>query len=124
MIVDVEDIRAYRNAKKLMVLVHKKIILLLPPEERFGLADHMRRSSKAVCRDIAEGWACKMSIKELKNCLKQAIREVAEMVECFKECKELDYLKSETSDWFIEKYKLVTKQLTNLRKNWRDFSKD
>ena len=124
MIVDVEDIRAYRNARKLMVLVHKRVIPILPPEEKFDLADHMRRSSKAVCRDIAEGWACKSSTKEMKNCLKQAIREAAEMVECFKECKQLDYLKDETSDWFIEKYELVTKQLTNMRKNWRDFSKD
>jgi len=121
MIVDVEDIRAYQNARKLMILVHKKVMPLLPLEEKFDLSDHMRRSSKAVCRDIAEAWACKSSIKQLKNCLKQAIREAAEMVECFKECKDLNYLKDETCDWFIEKYKLVTKQLTNLRKNWKNF---
>lgn len=122
MIIDVEDIRAYQNARKLMVLVHRKVVPLLPVEEKFDLAAHMRRSSKAVCRDVAEGWACKDQIKELKNCLKQAIREAAEMIECFKECRELNYLKPETSNWFIEKYKLTTKQLTNLRKNWKKFN--
>lgn len=121
MIVDVEDIIAYRNARKLMVIVHKQIVPKLPAEEKFDLCDHKRRSSKAICRAIAEGYAAKDSIKDFKNCLRIAMREASEMVECFKHAKDLGYFRTETCDWFIEKYTLVLKQITLLRKNWKQY---
>ena len=37
MIIDVEDIRAYRNARQLLIIVHQKVIPLLPIEEKYDL---------------------------------------------------------------------------------------
>lgn len=121
MIVDVEDIKAYRNARQLLIIVHQKIIPLLPIEEKYDLCDHMRRSSKSICRSIAEGYSAKDSLKDFRNCLRIAMREASEMVECFKQCQDLNYLKFDVCVWFIDKYSLVLKQITLLRKNWKSY---
>lgn len=38
-----------------MLAVHKQLIPLLPKEEKYDLADQVRRSSKSVPANIAEG---------------------------------------------------------------------
>lgn len=39
-----------------MILVHKRIVPLLPPEEKWDLAHQTRSSSKSVMANIAEGY--------------------------------------------------------------------
>lgn len=50
-----EKLKTWQKAHQLMLDVHKKLIPLLPKEEKFGLADQLRRSSKSVPANIAEG---------------------------------------------------------------------
>ena len=39
-----------------MAAVHKEVVPLLPPEEKWDLAHQIRRSSKSVMANIAEGY--------------------------------------------------------------------
>ena len=50
-----EKLKTWHKAHRLMLDVHKRLIPLLPKEEKYDLADQLRRSSKSVSANIAEG---------------------------------------------------------------------
>ncbi len=50
-----EGLKVWQKAHQLMLDIHKKLIPLLPREERYDLNDQIRRSSKSVGANIAEG---------------------------------------------------------------------
>lgn len=50
-----EDLRVWQLARRLMIECHK-IADALPSKERYDLAPQMRRSSKSVMANIAEGY--------------------------------------------------------------------
>jgi four helix bundle protein len=50
-----EKLKTWQKAHQLMLEIHKKLIPLLPREEKYDLADQLRRSSKSVPANIAEG---------------------------------------------------------------------
>jgi len=45
----------WQKSHQLMLDVHRNLLPLLPKEEKYGLADQVRRSSKSVSANIAEG---------------------------------------------------------------------
>jgi four helix bundle protein len=51
-----EGLEVWQKARRLMVAVHKRVVPLLPPEEKWGLARQIRDSSKSVMANIAEGY--------------------------------------------------------------------
>jgi len=51
-----EGLEVWQKARQLMVAVHKRVVPLLPPEEKWGLAHQIRSSSKSVMANIAEGY--------------------------------------------------------------------
>lgn len=50
-----ETLKTWQKAHQLMLDIHKRLIPLFPKEEKYGLADQLRRSSKSVPANIAEG---------------------------------------------------------------------
>jgi four helix bundle protein len=50
-----EKLTTWQKAHQLMLDVHKKLVPLLPKEEKYDLGDQVRRSSKSVPANIAEG---------------------------------------------------------------------
>jgi len=50
-----EKLKTWQKAHQLMLDIHKKLIPLLPKEEKYDLVDQLRRSSKSVPANIAEG---------------------------------------------------------------------
>ncbi|RMF34667.1 MAG: four helix bundle protein [Chloroflexi bacterium] len=51
-----EGLRVWQKARALMIAVHRQVVPLLPPEEKWGLAHQIRASSKSVMANIAEGY--------------------------------------------------------------------
>jgi len=51
-----EGLEVWQKARQLMVVIHKRMVPLLPPEEKWDLAKQIRRSSKSVMANIAEGY--------------------------------------------------------------------
>jgi len=49
-----ETLKTWQKAHQVMLDIHKRLIPLLPKEEKYGLADQLRRSSKSVPANIAE----------------------------------------------------------------------
>ena len=50
-----ETLKVWQKSHQLTLDVHHKLLPLLPKEGKYGLADQMRRSSKSVGANIAEG---------------------------------------------------------------------
>lgn len=50
-----ETLKVWQKSHQLMLDVHQKLLPLLPNEEKYGLTDQIRRSSKSVGANIAEG---------------------------------------------------------------------
>ena len=52
---DVEDLEVYRRAYQVSLAVHRAS-LGFPPIEQRALADQLRRASKSICANLAEGF--------------------------------------------------------------------
>ncbi len=50
-----EKLKTWQKAHQFMLDIHKKLVPLFPKEEKYDLADQLRRSSKSVPANIAEG---------------------------------------------------------------------
>ncbi len=51
-----ESLKVWQKAHQLMLDIHKKLLPLLPKEEKYDLTDQIRCSSKSVGANIAEGY--------------------------------------------------------------------
>jgi four helix bundle protein len=50
-----ETLMTWQKAHQLMLDIHKRLLPILPKEEKYVLGDQLRRSSKSVPANIAEG---------------------------------------------------------------------
>jgi four helix bundle protein len=50
-----EKLKVWQKAHAFMLEIHRQMIPLLPKEEKYGLSDQIRRSSKSIGANIAEG---------------------------------------------------------------------
>jgi hypothetical protein len=48
-----ESLKVWQKAHQMMLDIHKKLVPLLPKDEKYNLADQIRRSSKSVGANIA-----------------------------------------------------------------------
>jgi four helix bundle protein len=50
-----ETLKVWQKAHEFMLEIHRELLPLLPREEKYGLSDQIRRSSKSIGANIAEG---------------------------------------------------------------------
>jgi len=117
------DLEVYQNTYKASLIVISKIIPNLPKEERFDLADQLRRSSKAVPRLIAEGYSKKHQVKSFKKYLDDAIGESNETIVSLSHARDLyrQHLDIELCNSLIDIYDKSSRQMFNLAVTWQDF---
>ncbi len=118
-----QDLRVYQNLYKAMIIVLTKIILKLPKEERFDLVDQMRRCCKAGPALMAEGFAKRYQKINWQKYINDTIGEANEMIQHLSVCKDIysKYIDVIEVDEVIKIYDISCKQLTNLKKAWRNF---
>ena len=112
------DLDVYQRAMKALVAVHK-MALKFPEYERYALADQMRRASKSVPTNIAEGYGRRRSAKEFKHYLTMALGSANEMIVHLEINRELGYDTPENCDALIGEYNVIGKMLYRLIENWR-----
>jgi len=71
------DLTVYQGAMDLIVRV-SELAKKLPIEERFALADQIRRSSRSVCANLAEAWRKRRYQAAFVSKLNDAEAEAAE----------------------------------------------
>src|SRR5579872_7022144 len=99
-----EDLEVYGRAYKLALDIHKAS-LNFPKIEQYALADQIRRASKSVCANIAEGFSKqRRSSAEYRRYLLMAIGSADEMRVWIRYCLDLDYIDGATSSRWREEY--------------------
>ena len=113
-----EDLEVYQRAMEMLPVVHR-LALTFPDFEKYDLANQIRRASKSVPANIAEGYAKKRSPKEFQAFLTNAMGSAAEMEVHLKIARKLEYLSQEECNQIIGEYEIIGKQLYRLIEHWR-----
>ena len=118
MIKSYEDIEAYRRAYKSSLEIHK-LSLTFPKHEMQELGGQIRRSTKSIAMNIAEGYGRRISSAELKRFILIAIGSCDEVRVQLDYCKDLEYVSTEQHCALKEEYNEIGKMLYGLYKNWK-----
>jgi four helix bundle protein len=81
----------------------------------------MRRSSKSIPRNIAEGWGRRESENDFKRFLVIAIGSCDEIGVDLDFCRDLGYMTVEVHKDYTERYVSVRKRLIAFRARWQRF---
>jgi four helix bundle protein len=108
------ELDVYRKAFEISLLVHHKS-LEFPSHERYALADQIRRASKSICANLAEGFAKQKTSKaEFCRFIMIAFGSSNEMLVWIDYCKQLGYISSEVADGWEKEYTDIGKMLQSL----------
>ena len=115
---DVEDLNVYRKAYLISLEIHRTS-LQFPKIEQYALADQMRRASKSVCANLAEGFG-KQSISkpEFKRYLLIAMGSADEMRVWVKYSEDLGYIPAKQAIAWRAEYQVIAKMLNGLHAKW------
>ena len=109
-----EDLEVFRRAYRVSLDVHK-ISLALPKEEQFGLASQMRRASKSIPANIAEGFGKqRLSKAEFNRFLMMAMGSADEMRVWLRYGLDLGYIPEPTWAAWRDEYQEIAKMLHGL----------
>jgi four helix bundle protein len=115
---DVEDLMVYRKAYAISLEIHAAS-LQLPRVEQFGLAEQMRRASKSICANLAEGFGKQSASKaEFKRFLLMAMGSADEMKVWLSYCADLSYIEKLKAGKWREEYRDIAKMLNGLHQKW------
>jgi len=122
-IVSFRDLEVYQNTYNVCIKVMTEILPKLPESEKYDLKDQLSRSSKAIPRLIAEGYAKRHQKLGFQKYLDDAMAECNETIVGLEMCR--DIYKKQTSDLplneLIDVYDKSGRQLFNLSKAWSKF---
>jgi len=111
-----KDLDVFKRSFELAIKVHK-ISLSLPKEYKLELADQIRRASRSIPSNIAEGFARKKSKKDTINHLKDSLGSADEIAFNLEFMRKVELLSDEQYKFLSEQYAIVGKELTNLTKS-------
>ena len=114
-----KDLAVFQRAYRLSLEIHRES-LNFPPIEQRALGDQVRRASKSICANIAEGFAKQgSSAAEFKRFLRMAIGSSDEMRVWARYCLDLGYIDDATWTRWRDEYQEIAKMLQGLRAGWR-----
>ena len=116
---DYSDLMVYRKAYEKSLEIHRET-LKYPKQEQYELGSQMRRASKGICANIAEGFGKQnLSIAEFKRFLLMAIGSADEMRVWVRYSLDLGYInEAQWLNW-NESYTEIAKMLNGLHAKWK-----
>src|ERR1700741_185868 len=93
-----EDLEVFQRAYRLSLEVHRAS-LELPRVEQFALADQLRRASKSICANLAEGFGRQsISKPEFRRFVMMALGSADEMQLWALYCRDLGYIADDVAE--------------------------
>jgi four helix bundle protein len=111
------DLEVYQRSMLVLAELHS-LLLDFPSYERLELSSQIRRASKSVPLNIAEGYGRRKSDKDFKCFLSTAMGSANEVVVCLEISKLLCYAKDDICDKLIAEYDSIGKMLNVLIQRW------
>jgi four helix bundle protein len=119
-----EDLEVFQRAYRTSLDLHR-VSLAFPKIEQYALADQVRRASKAICANLAEGFAKqRQSPAEYRRFLQMAIGSADEMRVWLRYCLDLGYIDQPTWTGWRDEYQRIARMLTGLHGAWRRSRQD
>ena len=113
-VVSFEDLEVFQRAYRLSLEIHRAS-LAFPVAEQRALADQIRRASKSICANIAEGYGRqKRSKAEFKRFLQMAIGSSDEMRVWVRYALDLEYIDEPTWQRWRDEYQTIVRMLQSL----------
>ena len=115
------DLAIYKRSYKAALEIHK-ISKTFPKDEQFGLTSQIRRSSRSIPANIAEGFSKRLSsAAEFKRFLNISIGSSNEVLVWLDFCVDLEYCQKEEIKPLKQEYIELSKMIFSLSKNWKKF---
>ena len=112
-----EDLEVFQRAYRLSLEVHRAS-LTFPKIEQFGLAEQMRRASKSICANIAEGFGRQSTGNgEFRRFLQIAIGSADEMRVWIRYGLDLGYIDDVSWQRWRRDYEEIARMLQGLRRS-------
>ena len=116
----VQDLEVYKLSLETAMKIFE-ITKSFPLEEKYSLTDQIRRSSRSVCTNLAEGWRKRKYKAVFVNKLLDAAQEAAETQTWLEFAERCGYISGETFDGLYEKYEHIFAMLNNMEKKAEAF---
>lgn len=114
------DLDIYKLSRQLAKDIFH-LTLKFPPEEKYSLTDQIRRSSRSVKANIAEGWGKRIYINSFKGHLVDSNGSLEETKSWCISALDCNYISEEVYDDFINKAEIIGGKLWKLHYTWKDF---
>ncbi len=110
-----EDLDVFKRAYRISLDLHRASLQFPKVEQFSGLADQIRRASKSICGNLAEGYGKRRgSNAEFKRYLLMAIGSADEMQVWLRYCADLDYVDREMCERWRDEYRQIARMLQGL----------
>src|SRR3990172_1220035 len=116
-----KDLEVYQLAYQLCIEVMKEILPKLPESEKYDLKDQLGRSTKAIPRLIAEGYAKKHQKLGFQKYIDDAMAECNETIVGLEQVKDIYNIEASLCNELIDIYDKSARQLFNLAEAWDRF---
>src|SRR4030043_1012328 len=111
-----KDLEVYQLAYQLCIEVMKEILPKLPESEKYDLKDQLGRSTKAIPRLIAEGYAKRHQRMGFQKYIDDAMAECNESIVGLEQCKDIygERMKGLSFIELVDSYDKIGRQLYKL----------
>jgi four helix bundle protein len=117
MIRSYQDLVVYQQSYQLGLQVHR-LTLGFPDFEKYELGSQMRRASKSIPANIAEGYGRRGSEREFKHFLTNAVGSTDEMKVHLNYARDLGYMSETEHQELYSKCEMLARQLVSLIWRW------
>ena len=109
-----EDLEVFQRAYRLSLEIHRSS-LSFPAIEQKALADQLRRASKSICANLAEGFAKQATSKaEFRRFIRMALASADEMRVWSRYCLDLGYIEAQMWQRWRDEYQQIARMLQGL----------
>jgi four helix bundle protein len=115
------DLEVYRSGHRLAMQVFM-LTKSFPKDEKYSLTNQIRRSSRSIAANIAEGWGKRIYPLHCKKHLVDSLGSLEETKSWLMFAKDCEYLKTDEFEEFYKDYDELGAKLWRLHVVWKDNS--
>ena len=114
------DLEVYQRAFAAAMKIYK-ITKDFPKEEKYSLFNQIRKSSRSVCSNIAEGWRKRRYIAVFKNKITDSMQEASETQTWLEFSLACEYINKDLFNELDQEYEIIISMLSSMEINASKF---